>query len=84
MHAREVRSGFPPPNRTQWALIVAAVVCYGVGYPVGLLAHSVVGWVFVSLGGVVLIVLAGVTIARVHRSVPARHDGADIKPAEQS
>jgi hypothetical protein len=55
------------PNRTQMRLIVAVALCYLVGYPIALVAKSPIGWVLVTLGGLFLFALAGVTIARVHR-----------------
>jgi fatty acid desaturase len=57
----------PQPNRRQWLLIASAALCYLIGYPLALIGHWAIGWLFVGLGGVVLIVLAAVTIDRVHK-----------------
>lgn len=56
------------PNHTQLGLLVAVAACYGLGYPLALVAHSAAGWVLVTLGGVCLIALGVVTIRRVHQS----------------
>lgn len=61
-------AGMPRPSGAQSVLAVAAGLCYVVGYPVALLAHSAVGWVFVTLGGVLLLALGVLTIRRVHRA----------------
>lgn len=60
----------------------AVVLCYGVGYPVALLGHSVAGWVLVFLGGPFLIALGVVVIRRVHRSsrAPAAAEPRDARP----
>ncbi|MEO6700855.1 MAG: hypothetical protein ABI140_19725 [Jatrophihabitantaceae bacterium] len=60
--ARQLR-----PNRAQWWLILTTAACYAVGYPVALLAHTLFGWLLVSVGGLLLMVLALVTVSRVHR-----------------
>jgi hypothetical protein len=61
-------TGRPPAGSALVWLAVATVLCYGVGYPVALLGHSVAGWVLVFLGGPFLIALGVVTIRRVHRA----------------
>jgi hypothetical protein len=78
VHDSTVRPEFPAPTRTQVLLIVAALLCYAVGYPVALKAHSSIGWIFVSLGGLFLISLAMVTIARLHMgpAAPGEEDPA--------
>ena len=47
------------------ALGVATVLCYAIGYPLALLGHSAVGWVFVFLGGPLLLALGVLTIRRI-------------------
>lgn len=54
-------------SRPQVVLGAATVLAYAVGYPVALLAHSPIGWVLVTLGGVFLLALGVVTIRRIHR-----------------
>jgi hypothetical protein len=56
-----------PATRTQLLLGAAMLVCYAVGYPVAIFAHSVIGWVFVTIGGVFLFALGAVTIRRIDR-----------------
>ena len=58
----------PQPTRSQLVTGAAALLCYAVGYPVALLAHSGVGWVFVSAGGVFLLALGVVTVRRIDRA----------------
>ncbi|MDX6212699.1 MAG: hypothetical protein QOF82_1786 [Frankiales bacterium] len=55
------------PDRDQTVLAAAMLVCYAVGYPVALLAHSPIGWGFVMLGGVLLFLLIFATIRRINR-----------------
>jgi hypothetical protein len=57
----------PQPTRAQLVTGAAALLCYAVGYPVALVAHSGVGWVFVSVGGVFLLALGVVTVRRIDR-----------------
>jgi hypothetical protein len=47
-------------------LAVVTALCYAVGYPVALLGHSNIGWVLVTLGGVLLVALAVLLIRHVH------------------
>lgn len=58
----------PPPSRTQLWLIVAILLCYGVGYPLALFAGTPMGWILVGVGGIPLIALGVVTIRRLHLS----------------
>ncbi len=53
-------------NRPLAVLIVATALCYAVGYPVALIGNSNIGWVLVSIGGVLLVALVAVTIRRIH------------------
>ncbi|MGZ4506605.1 MAG: hypothetical protein ACXVX8_05715 [Blastococcus sp.] len=46
-------------------LAIATVLCYAVGYPLALIGHSPVGWVFVFLGGPLLLTLGVLTIRRI-------------------
>jgi hypothetical protein len=55
------------PNRSQIVFGGAAVVSYGVGYPVAIVGDYQWGWILVALGGVFLLALGTVTIARIHR-----------------
>jgi hypothetical protein len=48
-------------------LIVATALCYGIGYPVALFGHSSIGWIFVALGGPLLIAVIALVIRRVQR-----------------
>lgn len=54
-------------TRTQLVLGAAMVLSYAVGYPVAIFAHSAIGWVLVSIGGVFLFALGFVTIRRIDR-----------------
>jgi hypothetical protein len=58
-------------HRGQWLLLAATALCYLIGYPLALILHSDIGWIFVSLGGPLLIALGVVTVRRIHRSEPA-------------
>jgi cyanate permease len=54
-------------------LCVITALCYLIGYPLALGAHSAIGWVFVALGGPFLFALLMTVIQRVHsRSVAER------------
>ena len=55
-------------TRTQKSLLCATVLCYAVGYPLGIVLDSVVGWILVSLGGVGLLALGVITIRRIGRT----------------
>ena len=65
-----VTGQLPRPDRTQVRLAIACIACYAVGYPVAILAHSGVGWVLVTVGGVLLLALGVVTVRRIDRSRP--------------
>lgn len=58
-------------------LTLATALCYAIGYPVALGAHSNVGWLFVALGGPFLIALVVTIIQRVHLSETASRSGLD-------
>jgi len=47
-------------------LLAATALCYLIGYPLALIGHSPIGWIFVTLGGPLLIALGVVVIRRVH------------------
>lgn len=64
-------TGISRPNRAQTACGGAALVSYGVGYPVAIVGDYVWGWILVALGGVFLLALGTVTIARIHRGSAA-------------
>lgn len=66
-------------SSAQLRLFGAVAICYGVGYPLALLAHSPLGWILVTLGGGFLIALGVVTIRRVHRGVPPRSTEQDVE-----
>ena len=67
-----VRSTATPGSdrRLTW-LVVLTVLCYAIGYPLALIGHSALGWVFVALGGPLLIATGIVVIRRVHISIDA-------------
>jgi len=47
-------------------LLAATVLCYLIGYPLALIGRSAVGWIFVSLGGPLLIALGVTVIRQIH------------------
>ncbi len=51
-------------SNLQLFLVAAAAACYGAGYPLGLISHLAIGWVLVTLGGILLVALGVVTIRR--------------------
>jgi hypothetical protein len=53
-------------SRRTRVLVVVTALCYAIGYPLALGAHSNVGWIFVGLGGPFLIALLITVIQRVH------------------
>jgi hypothetical protein len=53
-------------NRTLAILIIATALCYAVGYPIALVGNSNIGWVLVSIGGLLLVALVAVVIRRIH------------------
>jgi hypothetical protein len=59
------------PTRSQLVFGGGAVVSYGVGYPVAIVGDYPWGWILVALGGVFLLALGAVTIARIHRGSSA-------------
>lgn len=61
-------TGRPAAGSALVWLVAATALCYGIGYPLALIGHSVAGWVLVFLGGPCLIGLGVVVIRRVHRS----------------
>ncbi len=61
-------TGLPRPNRLQAWLIGLAALSYAVGYPLGIVAEWLVGWLLVSLGGIFLLALGVVTVRRMTRS----------------
>jgi ABC-type enterobactin transport system permease subunit len=52
----------------QIRLGLATLVSYAIGYPVAIIAHAAVGWVFVSIGGVFLLWLIVVTVRQIDRN----------------
>lgn len=73
------------PTKTQWRLLVAIAACYGLGYPIALIAHSNLGWLLVTLGGGFLIALGVVTVRRIHHSMAddsSQPTSADAPAAE--
>jgi hypothetical protein len=66
MRSVQVTTGVRP-TRSQVTWGVAALVSYGVGYPLALVADQGLGWVLVMLGGVCLLGLGIVTVRRIHR-----------------
>lgn len=65
--ARAMTSPDDREARTLRVLIVATALCYAVGYPVALVGHSNIGWIFVALGGPLLIAVIVLVIRRVQR-----------------
>ncbi|MDT4892760.1 MAG: hypothetical protein QOE97_1795 [Pseudonocardiales bacterium] len=65
------------PQRRLLALLIGTALCYAIGYPLALVGHSAVGWVFVGLGGPLLIGLGVLVVRRVHLSVEAADRHAD-------
>lgn len=55
-------------SRAQIMLGIASVVAYAFGYPLALAGGYPVGWMLVTLGGVLLIALGIVTVRRAHRA----------------
>lgn len=53
------------PTRAQIILGAAALLSYGVGYPIALLVHSAIGWAFVTVGGIFLLALGVVTVRHI-------------------
>jgi hypothetical protein len=66
----------PHQGRAFRVVLVCTVACYLLGYPLALGAHQAVGWVFVTLGGPLLIVLGVLTIRRLTRPSAAPEEGA--------
>jgi cyanate permease len=66
------------PQRRLVVLLAATALCYAIGYPLALVAHSAVGWAFVALGGPLLIALGVVVIRRVHFSAAAPDRRTDL------
>jgi hypothetical protein len=62
----------PAPDRAQLVTGGAAVACYAVGYPLGIVGGSGVGWVLVSLGGFFLLGCGALTVRRIHRGGSGR------------
>ncbi len=79
-------SGPLRPNRAQSAWAVTALVLYAAGYPLALVGGSSVGWLLVSLGGVALLVLGALTVARVtgagSPARPSTPPGDRVSPAD--
>jgi hypothetical protein len=67
------------PQRRFAALLAATALCYAIGYPLALVAHSAVGWVFVTLGGPLLIAVGVVVIRRVHFSAEGPDRRTDLE-----
>ncbi|MDT5013542.1 MAG: hypothetical protein QOH57_5159 [Mycobacterium sp.] len=66
------------PQRRLAALLVVTALCYAIGYPLALVGNSVIGWVFVALGGPLLIALGVVAVRRVHLSAEAPNRRTDL------
>ncbi|MDQ6849017.1 MAG: hypothetical protein M3070_03355 [Actinomycetota bacterium] len=54
-------------GRALKVLVTATALCYAIGYPIALVGHSDVGWLFVFLGGPLLIAVLVLVIRRVQR-----------------
>ncbi len=72
-------------QRSLSRLAAATVTTYLVGYSLVLVAHSPVGWVFVSLGGLLLLATGIQTVRYLHRRSGddglTRPAGAEPHPA---
>jgi hypothetical protein len=64
-------ASMPKPTRAQARLGIAVLLCYAIGYPVALVVDSPLGWVFVTLGGIFLLLLGVVTVRRIHGTPPS-------------
>ncbi len=62
-------------QRSLSRLAVATVATYLVGYSLVLVAHSPVGWVLVSLGGLLLLATGIQTVRQIHRSAHSDRTG---------
>lgn len=58
----------PRLTRAETGLLLAALVCYAVGYPLALWGSSSLGWVLVALGGPFLFAVGALLVRRLHRS----------------
>ena len=56
----------PFDTRVAWWLLAAAL-CYALGYPLALISHWKGGWVLVFLGGPCLIAAGVLTVMWLHR-----------------
>jgi hypothetical protein len=62
------------PNRSDRRLVLvlaATALCYLIGYPLALVGHSAIGWIFVALGGPLLVALLAMVVHRLHLSSTA-------------
>lgn len=75
-------TGRPAAGSAVVWLAAATLLCYGVGYPLALLGHSIAGWVLVFLGGPFLLALGAVTVRRLHRAsrAPAADERDESRP----
>jgi hypothetical protein len=65
--ARAMTSRDEREARVLRMLIAATALCYAIGYPVALVGHSNIGWIFVALGGPFLIAVLILVIRRMQR-----------------
>ena len=73
----------PRANRRFGIVLAATALCYVVGYPLALVGHSPIGWVFVALGGPFLLALLAMIIHRVHVSSTTSNAGPSASAADQ-
>jgi putative Mn2+ efflux pump MntP len=55
------------PTRAQLVLGAATLVAYAVGYPVAIIGGSPIGWILVTLGGLLLVAFGVATVRWLHR-----------------
>lgn len=65
--------------RIAW-LLVAAGICYAIGYPLALVWHSNAGWVLVFLGGPFLLAAGALTVRWLHRGAERTRSTTGTEP----
>lgn len=57
-----------PRRRPLVLLLAGAALCYAVGYPLALAGNSNIGWIFVTLGGPLLLAAGFILMRRLYAS----------------